>query len=181
MDGGCEQEQPSGRNIGAAAAKCRGGCMPQEKNPPLATGPKFREDSHVKSIRECAVCCESHTQRNSASRIWCPGAHRTQFHFVKRNACANRSAARPRRAVRGSLAVCNAGRHGAGMAADKNGGGRDQHGDHNGKRQEFHCHELHCGRPLCAGKWIPGRCASFDILLRRKFENTLTPMWLPRG
>jgi hypothetical protein len=35
--------------------------------------------------------------------------------------------------------------------------------------------------PLCAGKWIPGCCASFDILLRRKFENTLTPMWPPRG
>jgi hypothetical protein len=26
------------------------------KNPPLATGPKFREDSDLKLIRECAVC-----------------------------------------------------------------------------------------------------------------------------
>jgi hypothetical protein len=35
--------------------------------------------------------------------------------------------------------------------------------------------------PLCAGKWTPDHCASFDISVRRKFENTLAPMRLPRG
>jgi len=115
------------------------------KNPPLATGPKFREDSDLKLIRECAVCCKSHTQRNSASLSSYPGTHRTQLHFATLNDRANQSAVRPRR--RGSLAVCSAGRHGAGMAADKNSGGRDQHRDHSGKRQEFHCQEFHCRRP----------------------------------
>jgi hypothetical protein len=81
-----------------ALAKCRGGCMPQEKNPPLATGPKFREDSDLKLIRERAVCCKSHTQRNSASRIRTGVRTETQFYFVKLNDRANQSAARPGRA-----------------------------------------------------------------------------------
>jgi hypothetical protein len=62
-----------------------------------AIGPKLREDSDLKLIRECAVCCKSHTQRNSASRSSYPGTHRTQFHFATLNDRANQSAVRPRR------------------------------------------------------------------------------------
>jgi hypothetical protein len=155
--------------------------MPQEKNPPLATGPKFREDSDFKSIRECAVCCESHMQRNSASRIWCLGTHRIQFHFVKRNARANQSAARPRRASEAHSQSAMQAVMARGWLLTKTAEAATSTAITAASAKNFIATNFIVVAPLCAGKWIPGRCASFDILLRRKFENTLTPMWPPRG
>jgi len=124
------------------------------KNPPLATGPKFRKESQARLIRERALCCISHTQRDSVSNNLCPTMQRTRFHIATRNDRANQTKAQRDRGcrLRGSVAVCDAGRHGAGMVAHKNSGARNQHGDHSGKRQEFHrhefdCHEFHCRRP----------------------------------
>jgi hypothetical protein len=152
------------------------------KNPPLATGPKFRENSQPRSIRRCAVCCKSHTQRNSVSRIWCPGS--------APNPVSPRETARSRKPKRSATEASGpeAQSQSAAQAVMARGWLLTKTAEPAtstaitaASAKNFIARNFIVVAPLCAGKWTPDHCASFDISVRRKFENTLAPMRLPRG
>ena len=131
------------------------------KNPPLATGRKFREDSDLKLIRECAACCKSHTQRNSASRSSYPGTHRTQFHFAILNDRANQAQCdRGAEAHSQSAAQAVMAR---GWLLTKTAEAATSTAITAASAKNFIAKNFIVVAPLCAGKWIPGHCANFDI------------------